>query len=468
MNDSIMKLFGVVFVLFGLLVAFTSRWTVFEAKALRDQPRNARPILEELRIKRGRILAANGAVLARPVPGPGGTFGRAYPFGGVFAHAVGYSNAALGQRAGLEKSENDTLTGQDDAVSSFLDELRGHQRRGNTVVTTLRPAAQKAALAGLAGRNGAVVALDPRTGAVQALAANPSFDPSHPARGGSQFDRATQSGYPPGSTFKTVTAVAAIDSGRFTPASTLSGRSPQIISGTPLSNDAGEQFGTIDLTTALTNSVNTVWAQVAVALGRRTMTSYMKRFGFYRRPPLDLPAGERAASHVVDFKGRVREPTSDQVDLGRVGIGQGGLEVTPLQMAMVASAIANRGRLMTPHLVARTVDPDGRTRSTVKPRLYSRVMKPSTAAQVGTMMQSVVRGGTGTQAALSGIDVAGKTGTAEVGCNRQKGVQTWFIAFAPAKAPRVAVAVAVECSGGFGGTVAAPIAKTVMETILRG
>jgi penicillin-binding protein A len=467
-NASIFRLSIVMMLLLISLIVATSWWTVGGAQGVRDNALNARPILQELKIDRGPIKAADGTVLARSVSGPGGTFERRYPLGSLFAHPVGYSNAALGQRAGLEQSEDDALTGRDDAVGSFFDELRGHERKGDTVVTSLQAAAQRAAYAGLAGRKGAVVALDPRTGAVEALAANPSYDPQHPTRGGSQFDRATQSGYPPGSTFKAVTAVAAIDTGKFTPNSFLNGRSPQVISGTPLSNDGNESFGTISLTEALTQSVNTVWAQVAVKVGRPAMTKYMKRFGFYRKVPLDIPSDQRVASHVVDFKGRVREPTSDQVDLGRVGIGQGGLEVTPLQMAMVASAIANGGELMTPHLVSRTVDPDGRTRHTTKPTVYAHVMKRSTAAAVGVMMQSVVKEGTGTAAALTGIDVAGKTGTAEVGCNGRKGVQTWFIAFAPAVKPRVAVATTVECSGGVGGTVAAPIAKSVMEAVLHG
>jgi penicillin-binding protein A len=337
---------------------------------------------------------------------------------------------------------------------------------GDDVTLSLEPAAQRAAYAGLAGRRGSVVALDPRTGAIKAMASNPTFDPDHPFSGGSQFNRATQSGYPPGSTFKVVTDVAAIDTGRFTPDSVLDGRSPQIVSGTPLANDGGESFGPIDLTTALTNSVNTVFAQVAVRLGKATMGEYMKRYGFYAKPPLDYPADQRRASG--EFRGnRLLHPESDQIDVGRMGIGQDKLAVTPLQMAQVAAAVANGGELMEPHLAARIVDPDGRTVKRVGPKPLGRVMRPQTAAAVNRMMQQVVKEGTGTAAALSGIDVAGKTGTAEVRCNGAPTNQTWFIAFAPANDPKVAIAVTVECSGGFGGTVAAPIAKAVMEAVLR-
>jgi peptidoglycan glycosyltransferase len=279
------------------------------------------------------------------------------------------------------------------------------------------------------------------------------------------LNRSTQAGYPPGSTFKVVTAIAAIDSGRYTPDSTLNGKSPQVISGTPLSNFNNEQFGNITLTTALTQSVNTVWAQVGEKLGKQTMNTYMDRLGFGAQPPVDLPSGELRASG--EFRnGSLLAPTSRFVDVGRMAIGQDKLNVTPLQMAMVASAVADGGRLMKPHLVDRVVDRDGRTVDRVQPQQQSRVMSASSAQKVNQMMQNVVREGSGTAAALQGIDVAGKTGTAEV--DRSCGPnQLWFIAFAPAKNPKVAVAATVECGQGTGGTVAAPIAKAVMQELLK-
>ncbi len=469
MRVPILRLYLLVIALFAVLVYFTSRWTVFEAGALRDNPKNARVVLEELKIKRGAILADDGSQLARSVPAQGGTFARRYPTGGLFAHAIGYSNAALGQRAGLERSRNQALTGTGDEFGNLLDELRGKNQKGDAVRTTLDPRAQRVAVAQLAGRNGAVVALDPRTGAVKVMADNPTFDPEHPRTGGgSELNRATQSNYAPGSTFKVVTAIAAIDSGRYTPSSVLNGNSPQTVSGVSLMNDLSQSFGPIPLTTALTQSVNTVFGPLAVALGKPTMERYMKRLGFYAKPPLDYPrdqmvaSGEKAGSKLLPV-------SSDRVDVGRMGIGQDKLAVTPLQMAMVAAAVANRGTLMRPHLTDRTLDPDGRVRQRIAPSVYAQPMKPGTAAAVNTMMQSVVREGTGTAAALAGIDVAGKTGTADVPCPNApggEGVQTWFIAFAPAKDPRIAVAATVECSGGFGGTVAAPIAKAVMQSLL--
>ena len=199
---------------------------------------------------------------------------------------------------------------------------------------------------------------------------------------------------------KVVTAAAALDSGKFTPNSVLSGRSPIVISATPLSNFAGEQFGDIDLTTALTHSVNTVWAQVGERLGKQTMFKYMRRFGFNSRPSLDLPADQIRASGV--FNGHRLLTERDPVDIGRVAIGQERLEVTPLQMAEVAATVANGGNLMRPQLWDRVVDPDGRTVRRMKPARQSSVMSAKTASEVGAMMTNVVREGTGTAAALVG------------------------------------------------------------------
>jgi peptidoglycan glycosyltransferase len=191
------------------------------------------------------------------------------------------------------------------------------------------------------------------------------------------------------------------------------------------------------------------------------MFEYMKRFGFDRKPHIDLPPDELRASGV--YQGRKLLDDSDAIDIGRVAIGQERLLVTPLQMAMVVSAIGNGGSLMRPHFVDRVKDPDGRTIDNVKPTEESKVMKRSTAVALASMMSQVVKEGTGTAAALSGIDVAGKTGTAEVGGTNQ----AWFIAFAPVDRPRIAVAVTVERTSGQGGTIAAPIAKHVMEALLR-
>jgi peptidoglycan glycosyltransferase len=482
MNQPIVRLFGLVILMFAVLLAFTSRWTIFEASSLRDNPLNARALLEQERIDRGRIVAADGSVLARSVRTSGSTrsesvYERRYPAGDEFAHAIGYYFTDLG-RTGLERFRNKTLNGQSDTnLQTILDQLQGKKKQGNAVFTTLDPGAQQVANRALAGHEGAVVALEPRSGAVRVMASSPAYDPNdlrssktyahlaNDAKGRPLVNRATQFGYAPGSTFKVLTATAAIDSGAFSKESTVDGRNDVRISGVPLQNDENESFGAITLTEGLTKSVNTVWAQVAERLGKRTMARYMRRFGFDSKPQLDYPAEEMSSSG--EYSGaRLISPTSSNVDVGRMGIGQDKLEATPLQMAEVAAAVANRGKLMTPHMTARIVDPDGRTVQRISPHVQSVVMKPSTAAAVTTMMEAVVNEGTGTSAQIAGVRVAGKTGTAETQIGTAIN-NVWFVAFAPAQAPKVAIAVTLKGVPGQGGAFAAPIAREVMERLLH-
>jgi len=471
-SGPIVRLFGFFVVLFALLVVFTSRWTVFQASSLTNNPLNVRTLLDELQIKRGRILADDSkTVLARSVPAPQHTWTRSYPSRTLFSQPVGYSIAAQGRQAGLEQSRGPELRGVQTGLSSIFGQL-SPRPVGDDVYTTLDPKAQRVAVQGLAGRTGSVVALDPRTGAVLAMYANPTYDSNNPnpkACGNPSclLNNSTQAAWPPGSTFKVVTATAAIDSGLYTPNSVINGKSPRTVSGVPLQNDNNQSFGDISLTEALTFSVNTVFAQVAERVGRNTMTEYMKRFGFYSKPPLDYPPGQIRASVPIDFRGHPFPPASGNEDIGRIGIGQGGLLVTPLQMAMVAAAVANGGALMKPHFTDKVVDQDGRTVKTIDPTVYHQVMKPSTAQALSQMMRRVVEEGTGQPAQLGGISVAGKTGTASIGAPGSGLTEPWFIGFAPAEDPKVAVAVTVaQTQGGFGATVAAPIAKDVMQTLL--
>lgn len=470
MNGQIVRLFGLFVVLFTLLIVWTTRWTVIDAKSLRNNPLNDRTLVQELRIKRGRIVADNGESLALSRRAVDSTWTRYYPTGPLFAQAVGYSDPRTGQAAGLEQSRGEELRGLQTGLSSVFGPTTSN-RIGDDVYTALDPKAQQVAEQELAGRAGSVVALDPRTGAVKVMYSYPSYNDNRPLAQGpgiSQLNRATQGRYPPGSTFKVVTATAAIDSGKYTPNSMVNGKSPVTISGVPLANDNNQAFGLIDLITALTYSVNTVWAQVAESVGRPTMTKYMKRFGFYSKPPLDYPPDQIHPSQPYPpGSNRPYPPGSPREDIGRIGIGQGGLQVTPLQMAMVAAAVANGGKLMKPHFTTKVVNQDGQTVETIKPSVYSQVMKPSSAAQITQMMKRVVDEGTGTPAQLGGISVAGKTGTASVGLAGSNLTQPWFIGFAPVPNPKVAVAVTIErTDGGFGGTVAAPIARDVIQTLL--
>jgi peptidoglycan glycosyltransferase len=480
MNRQIAQLFGLFVVLFAVLVAFTSYWSVLDAEGLEDNPSNRRALIREQKIPRGLILANDGrTVLARSAPSGRGEdriYTRTYPTQGLFSHPVGYSFIRNG-RISLERSRNDALAGEEDEFESIFTGLEGREREGLDVVTNLSVAGTQAAQAALGGRKGAVVAIEPQTGKVRVMVSVPEYDanlvptefgrlnrdPNKPL-----LNRTTQELYPPGSTFKVVTATAALDSGKVTPESIIDGSSPKEISGVPLANAGGTSFGPISFTDALTNSVNTVFAQVGEQIGRRTLVEYMKRYGFYADPRLDYPDEQMIPSGIINGDG---DYVADGFDVGRVAIGQGGLEgevrAAPVQMAQVAAAVANGGRLMRPQLTDRIVRKDGRVAERIEPDLQSTVMKPETAEQLTAMMSRVVEEGTGTAAALAGITVAGKTGTAEVGANREF-TQPWFIAFAPVEDPQMAIAVTLERTTGQGGTVAAPIAKTVLEALLGG
>ncbi|HEY7266938.1 MAG TPA: penicillin-binding transpeptidase domain-containing protein [Solirubrobacterales bacterium] len=473
MNRQIIKLFGFLLVLYALLFGFTSYWSIFDSDSLKANQANRRPLLEEQKIQRGKILASDGSVIAKSIPQGSGNnkiYVRRYPQGSLFGNPIGYSFVTQG-RVGFELAHNDELVGNKTEFLSILDELQGHAQKGDNVQSALDPAAQEAAVNGLAGRRGSVVAVVPSTGEVRAMVSIPEYDPNDIPKHLAQlnrddsaplFNRATQGGYPPGSTMKVVTATAALDSGELSPDSTFSGRSPIEIEGVPLANSGGEQFGTIDMTTALTNSVNTWWAQAGEKLGKDTMFKYMDRYGFDAKPRLDYPGFQLAASGVYDG-GKLLGP-SDAIDIGRVAIGQERLQVTPLQMALVAATVANKGELMEPRLWSKVIDPDGRE-TKLDPARQSRVMSEDTASELNTMMQSVVNEGTGTAAAVSGIDVAGKTGTAEI----SPGVNdAWFIGFAPARDPQIAISCIVEHTSGFGGPTCGPIFKSVAEAILRG
>lgn len=484
MNRQIIKLFALIVSLFSLLIGFTSYWSVFDAEALKEEDANKRPLLEQQRIERGRILAADGTVIARSVPkgrGDGLRYVRRYPEGSLFGHPIGYSFVQEGDSE-FEQFHNDELVGNESEFSSILDELRGRNQEGNDVVTNLDPEAQATALEGLREAGfGAVAAIEPQSGRVRVLASNPPFDPNQiPLRltelnenilERPLFNRATQGLYPPGSTFKVVTAAAGLDSGAITPETPIDAPGSLEVEGQPLENDFGEDFFGATLDTALTNSVNTWFGQLGQQIGEDTLFEYMDRFGFNTKPAIDLPEDQLSTSGI--FEGEELLTRNDPIDLARTAIGQERLLVTPLQMAEVAAAIANGGRQMKPQIWSRVVDPDGRVTKRLDPAEYSQPISEETAAELNTAMQGVVTEGTGTNAAIPGVSVAGKTGTAETPFNESCGGgedenQAWFIGFAPAEDPQIAIAATVECTEQFGNDVAAPIFRDVAESILNG
>jgi penicillin-binding protein A len=474
-NGSIQKLFVVVIVLFALLVGWTSRWAVFNASALNNDPLNKLAYFHSLTVQRGRILAADGAVLAKSVKAGGGTWKRTYPQGSLFSQAVGYYNAVQEQKAGLEQTRSDQLEGAPTGISSVFGPLGGSQQVGDDVDTTLDPTAQRLARTLLAGRAGSVVAIVPQTGAIPVMYSNPTYDDNDPLGPctsvdgiGCQLNLATQGLLAPGSTFKIVTTAAALGSGKYTPTSMINGNSPITESGVPLENDGNQSWGEITLTDALTNSVNTVYAQVGEALGKQVMFTYMKRFGFYSLPPLDYPATQMVASGERPGLKRLIPVTSADVDVGRMAIGQDKLAVSPLQMAMVAATVANHGTLMRLHLTSRVLNQDGVVVQDVKPTVYSHVMSTTVAGELTRMMTDVVEEGTGQAANLEGLkgEVAGKTGTATITTGEDYD-NAWFIGFAPVSDPKIAVAVVLpHIANGYGGVYAAPIAAQEMKTLL--
>jgi len=483
-NRQIVKLFAFIVVLFGVLVGFTSYWSVFDAKALKEEQANKRPLLEQQQIRRGRVLAADGTVIAKSVAkgkGDARRFVRRYPEGALYGHPIGYSFVREGDTE-FEQFHNDELVGNESEFSSILDELTGTTQEGNDIVTNIDANAQRVAMAGLeAAGFGAVVALVPSTGEVKVMASNKSFDPNRVPFELTRLNRneietpllnrATQGLYPPGSTFKVVTAAAGLESGTITPETTIDAPGTIEVEGNPLSNDFNEDFIGASLDTALTNSVNTWFAQLGQKVGQDELFETMEKFGFNSTPPIDLPDDEVYNSGVtVEGQTLTRR---DPIDLGRMSIGQERLLATPLQMAMVAAAVANGGKLMKPQIWNRVIDPDGRVSDRLDPDEYSEPVSEQTAADLTTAMEGVVSEGTGTNAAIPGVAVAGKTGTAETPGNDACGGgveqnQAWFIGFAPAEDPQIAIAASVECTEQFGNDVAAPIFREVAEAILEG
>jgi penicillin-binding protein A len=489
-NTPIVRIYGLVLVLFATLVAFASNWAVIDADELEDKRQNRRPVIEEAQIERGSISTVDGVLVAESNPVGGGrnpVFVRDYPQGELFAHPVGYSFIDVG-RAGIELEENDLLVGEENEFATIIDQLRDETQEGADLTLTIDAEAQGIATEGLASavassgftgpNGGALVAIEPSTGAVRAMASVPSFDPNaveNPgefgrlsnAEGAPTFNRPTQAVYPPGSTMKAVTAAAALDSGEFEPTTVLNADSPKEISGIDLANAGGESFGDISMTDALTFSVNTYWAQVGEQLGTDTMVEYMERFGFYSDPELDYPDDQMRASGAVRADGQL---VREDFDVGRVAIGQGGAEgqalASALQMAEVAAAIGNGGTLMEPTFVQEAKDPDGRTIEELDPNEQSEVISEEAAAQLTEMMTRVTQEGTAAGLTVDGVEFAGKTGTAEIDIEQSIN-QPWFIMFAPSQDAQIAVAATIErCVGCFGGEVAGPIATAVAESLL--
>ncbi len=489
MNRQIVRLTYVALALVGVLVVMTTYWQTWAAAGLADRQDNAIKRVAEFSVDRGLIfswkprkrLARNNE---RKVERKS-LFFRRYPYGSLAAHVVGYSTVER-SRTGLERSLNDYLTASNASLSTLvdkaLDEFRGKAIEGNDVITNLDLEAQEVALEQLGRQCGAVVALDPRTGKVRVMASSPSFDPNLVENNFGQIsrikadcqpaaallNRASAGLYVPGSTFKVITAAAALESKKFKPESSFVDPGYCTVYGKRVNNfDTSSPFGTIDLEAALTYSVNSVFCNIGKELGAKRILDTAKRIGFYERPPLETPTDERVASGLYQRRQLYYPKQDPEVDAGRMAFGQERMLVTPLQMAMLAGAIGVGGKLMEPQAVDKIVGPGGRILLRQRPALIRQSVSKKTADAVATMMRLAVERGTGTAAQLSGYSVGGKTGTGETGVPGAN--TTWFIAFAGRDAERpaeLAIAVVLQDQSGTGGATAAPIARAVMQAIL--
>ena len=472
LSRRLVRVAGLVVLLMVALVVNLSYVQVVAAGSLAAEPANSRGLAAEMRQERGAIISSDGVVLAESVA-DGALFARSYPEGALAAHVLGYYSTQYG-RSGIEAAMNEVLAGKSDfaTFADMIEAAAGVPVPGNDVRLTIDSRVQAAAETALGEYRGACVAIDPRTGAVLALASAPDYDPgtvdteweSLTATGGATplVDRADVSLYPPGSTYKVVTLAAALASDIATAGTRYTGPASIEIGGAPVTNYGGSAYGEVDLRKATASSINTVFAQLAVDIGAERLVSASEGFGVGAVPPLELPT----AASLMPAPG---EMTTWETAWAGVGQPVGehdsppGPQVTPLQMALVAGGIANDGVVMRPYLVHAVSDRAGRIISETTPRPWKTALDAETAETVTDIMVTVITSGSGTRAAIPGVTVAGKTGTAEVG----KSVEThaWFIAFAPAENPRVAVAIVLE-NAGVGGRVAAPAARGVLEAAL--
>ncbi|MGX9884153.1 penicillin-binding transpeptidase domain-containing protein [Streptomyces sp. NPDC002276] len=469
--------------LLALLVNAT-RVQVFRSPAYDDNPANRRQTIARYDQPRGAILVGGRSITGSRDSGEQLRYERTYKDGPLYAPVTGFASQEYGTTF-LEHSEDGILSGTDEMLSPFplWNDLTRAQNPGGNVVTTLNPAAQKAAYDGLGTRTGAVAAIEPSTGRVLALVSTPSYDPGALSGNGRtanrswarlnadpdkpMLNRAARQTYPPGSTFKVVTAAAALDAGVVTDLDAAT-KSPDPFTlpgtSTTLTNE-GDGCADAPLRSAFEWSCNTVFAKLGVDVGVRNMSGTAEAFGFN-----DIGVRIPFAVSPSTF-----DTSVDKAQLALSSIGQYNTRATPLQMAMVAAAVANGGQVRQPYLVERTTRRGGETVSTVgSSRPVRQAMHPATAVQMKELMEDVVTEGTGTNAAIPGATVGGKTGTAQHGIGNSGTPYAWFVSWAQGERdmePKVAVAVVVEDASAdrsdiSGGGDAAPIAKAVMEAVL--
>ncbi len=482
MNRAIRRLSLLVGVLFIALLININVQQVLLANDIRNKPGNQRTVLEEYDKERGPILVGSAPV-ARSIPTQDQyNFLRVYSSGPQYAPITGFYSLVYGA-TGIERAENSVLAGTSDLffVDRIQELLSGRSPKGGAVELTINPKAQQAAFSGLSGKIGSVTAINPQTGEILAMASSPSYNPnllsSHDQTAIQKYyealeadpnkpllNRSLVSNPPPGSTFKLVTTAAALDSGRFTPQTVIPGPATYKLPGTnvTLKNWQGTECGPggkVTLERALEVSCNSAFAWLGNQLGQSALNAAAEKFGF--NSGFSVPMRSATSQYPSDL---------DAAQTAMSAIGQYNVTATSLQMAMVGAAVGNGGVTMNPYLVKDIRGADLQVVQTASPSSFKRALSPDRAAQEIGMMVGVVEDGTGSNAQIPGVKVGGKTGTAETGPGRP--AVAWFVAVAPADAPRVAVAVTIENAGGkaevSGNGLAAPIAKAVIEAVLNG
>jgi len=488
-NRALRRMAIAILVMFLLLLININYLQGFEPASLADKPGNSRAFYQaQNSYERGSIITSDGVTIAasRPSANPNDSikYQRYYPDGPMYAAVTGYDT--LYSQSGIEATEDSLLSGSDSAltVRNFLDLLTGKPRKGATVTVTINSKAQAAAYNALAafGRPGGVVAIDPRTGAILAMATYPSYDPNTlathngvqlnqvdhellQAQGNPLLNRAINESFPPGSTFKIVTSSAFLsqDPSRNTQTSVYSPTIFTLPNGHTLSNNDGEICGTgtghTTLIAAFAQSCDTTFANLGVQLGNALLKQYADQFGL-NDPNLTIPMLASQSNY---------PPLTDKSYTAISAIGQYDDTVTPLQEAMFSAAIANNGTLMRPYLVQQVTASDLSTVNVTTPTVLSQPVSASVAAEVGQMMLAVVQDPDGTAAmyntAAVGVEIAGKTGTAQNGVNNTGLDDAAFTCFAPFSNPSIAVGVIIQ-GGGYGAVAAAPIAVQVIKAFL--
>jgi peptidoglycan glycosyltransferase len=457
-------------ILFAALIANLTYIQVFKASDYQSMSNNNHTIAKSAYVQRGAIITSDGKTLAESVKQADGTYVRTYPEGSLASHTVGYLSTQYGT-TGVESTMNDTLTGHADYSTwqNALYSLAGVEQPGSSVVLTLNSGIQQACEDALEGYTGAIVVLDPSTGAVLAKASSPtySYDQigdiiSSGTSGGNLVDRSTQSLYAPGSTFKVITLAAALDSNIATLDSTYDAPASMEIGNATVTNDKNKDFGTLSLRDALAYSANTVFAPLATSVGSSQLVSYAKAFGYGTKLGQDFSC----VNSLMPDAGEMTEWETAWAGCGQP-VGEhsspAGPQTTVMENAVTAAAIANGGVAMNPYVVDHVLSPEGATTSTTSPRSLGQAVSSSTADQVKEAMLECVQSGTGTAARVSGTKVAGKTGTAQVSSDT---INSLFIGFAPYDSPTLAISVCVEGDGADIEGLAAELAGQVLSKSL--